>query len=813
MAAAEIRPALDGLQQAVREPLDRNNLGRLARMHTYCQILSETAHPADAQPNSALRQVAATLATLLERIILDEVAQPAAALALIPQAVRCLTDLFTEPSRPTDQLLAQMAAALAGTLSDSGAPAAQATDSPPADACASAPAVQVPPQAEAPQAGAAADCQPPAASRAPVPAIAAYVSEPLILDLEESEHLRGFIEESREHMEAIESGLLDVERDPADTAKINELFRPFHTIKGIAGFLNLRDINQLTHEIETILDLGRKNELRITPHTVDRILAGVDLLKEQIASIQNYLAEPRDRVCPQPDISSIMFELRTIAAQRGQDAVAPDRETPKLGQLLISEAGVTREQIASALQKQALEPGGGRKVGAILVEQGAVTEEQVESALSRQMAAGQGEQSIRVDINKLDLLIDAVGELVIAQTMVNLHEGTRQNDALARHVSQVTKIVRDVQETAMSMRMVPIGPTLQKMRRLVRDVSRKTGREVELHISGEETELDKTVIQRISDPLVHMVRNAVDHGIEPPETRRQLGKPLTGNVWLDAYHQGDCIVIEVRDDGRGLDREKLIAKAVQRGLIGRDEQLTDQQAYALIVQPGFSTAAQVTDISGRGVGMDVVKRNVDALRGKIEIQSEPGRGTTFLIRLPLTLAIIDGMIVRVGRERVVVPTVLIEQSLRPQQAHISSVQGRGEVMMVRGELCPLVQLGELFGYSQRIDPCENIVIIVQCETRKIGLVVDELIGQQQVVIKSLAERFKQVSGVSGAAILGDGRVGLILDPTGILQMHNRHVQSLRCAAPEPKFTASETDAECAVDSTTAAEPLAAAVVN
>jgi two-component system, chemotaxis family, sensor kinase CheA len=306
---------------------------------------------------------------------------------------------------------------------------------------------------------------------------------------------------------------------------------------------------------------------------------------------------------------------------------------------------------------------------------------------------------------------------------------------------------------------------------------------------------------------VHMVRNAVDHGIEPSQTRQQLGKPATGHIYLDAYHQGDCIVIEVRDDGRGLDREKLIAKAVERGLIERDEQLTDQQTYALIMQPGFSMADKVTDISGRGVGMDVVKRNVEALRGKIEIQSELGRGTTFLIRLPLTLAIIDGMIVRVGQERVVVPTVLIEQSLRPQATHISTVQGRGEVMMVRGELCPLVQLGRLFGYSQRIDPCESIVIIVHCETRKIGLVVDELIGQQQVVIKSLADSFKQVSGVSGAAILGDGRVGLILDPTGILNMHNRHHGELadtkRSAAPD----------DDASDMARTADTLTAALVN
>jgi two-component system chemotaxis sensor kinase CheA len=244
-----------------------------------------------------------------------------------------------------------------------------------------------------------------------------------------------------------------------------------------------------------------------------------------------------------------------------------------------------------------------------------------------------------------------------------------------------------------------------------------------------------------------------------------------GNVYLDAYHQGDSIVIGIRDDGRGLDREKLLAKGIERGLVTPDEQLSDQQVFALIMQAGFSTAEQITDISGRGVGMDVVKRNIEALRGKIEIISEKGTGTTINVRIPLTLAIIDGMLVRVGTERLIIPTILIEQSLRPQPEQITTVQRRGEMLRVRGELCPLVQLGQLFGYSERCDPAETLVVIAHSEGVKIGLVVDELIGQQQVVVKSLSEGFKRVRGVSGAAILGDGRVGLILEPTGLLELH------------------------------------------
>jgi len=365
-----------------------------------------------------------------------------------------------------------------------------------------------------------------------------------------------------------------------------------------------------------------------------------------------------------------------------------------------------------------------------------------------------------------------VGELVIAQTQVSANPQVADDPSLAKNVGQVAKIVRDVQEVAMSMRMIQIGGTFQKMARLVRDVSRKAGKTVELTISGEDTELDKNVIQQIGDPLVHMVRNAVDHGIESPEQRRAAGKDPNGNVYLSAYHHGGNIAIEIRDDGQGLDRDRLIAKAVERGLLESGDELSDQQAFNLVFAAGFSTAEQVTDISGRGVGMDVVKRNIEQLRGRVEITSEKGQGSTFTIRLPLTLAIIDGMAIRVASERFIIPTINIEQSLRPQRRLITSVQHRGEVLQVRGELVPLVQLGELFGVCGRIDPCEAMVVIAQCDDRKIGIVVDALIGQQQVVIKTLGERFKKLRGIAGAAILGDGRVGLILEMLGLETAHN-----------------------------------------
>jgi two-component system, chemotaxis family, sensor kinase CheA len=412
-----------------------------------------------------------------------------------------------------------------------------------------------------------------------------------------------------------------------------------------------------------------------------------------------------------------------------------------------------------------------------------------ERATAADPAKGDGaakalEQSIRVDTAKLDALIDAVGELVIAQTMVAQGQAGSTDEKLGRHVSQVTKIVREVQETAMAMRMIPIGPTFQKMRRLVRDLTRRCGKKVELRISGEDTELDKNVTQQISDPLVHMVRNAVDHGLETSAERQQAGKPETGEIHLHASHEGDCIVIEVRDDGRGLDAARIKAKAIERGLVQPDENLDDQQILDLIMAPGFSTAAQVTDVSGRGVGMDVVKRNVEQLRGTIKVVSKPGQGSSFTIRLPLTLAIIDGMLMQVGQERLILPTVLIDRSLRPAAGQIVSVQRRGEMIQVRGELYPLIQVGELFGFGPHLDPYQNLVVIAQCGARRTGLVVNELIGQQQAVIKSLDERFKHVRGVSGATILGDGRVGLIIEPTGLLELYNVWRPAARCPATE-----------------------------
>jgi two-component system chemotaxis sensor kinase CheA len=323
----------------------------------------------------------------------------------------------------------------------------------------------------------------------------------------------------------------------------------------------------------------------------------------------------------------------------------------------------------------------------------------------------------------------------------------------------------------MGMRMVPLKATFQKLTRLVRDVSAKLGKEVEFEAEGEETEIDRTMADVIGDPLVHMLRNALDHGVEPNDAREKAGKPRRGRVRLSAQHAGGSVVVSLSDDGRGLDRERIARKAVEKGLIESDRGMTDAEVYALIFAPGFSTAETLTDVSGRGVGMDVVKRNIDKVRGRIEIASVLGQGTTFTVRLPLTLAVTDGMLVRVGSERYVVPTTNIHMSFRPEPGMLHTVGGRGEVVTLRGEVMPVVRLHRLFnvGDAQR-DPAKAILMLVGDGQRKTALLVDELLGQHQVVVKALGDGVGQVAGVAGGAILGDGRVGLIVDVAEIVAL-------------------------------------------
>jgi two-component system chemotaxis sensor kinase CheA len=379
---------------------------------------------------------------------------------------------------------------------------------------------------------------------------------------------------------------------------------------------------------------------------------------------------------------------------------------------------------------------------------------------------------IRVDIDKLDKMLDLVGELVIAELMVSNNQDLNifKNERFGKAVTQLDKISREIQEVAMSMRMIPLAGVFRKMMRLVRDLAQKANKQVQLEIIGEETEVDKTIIEQISDPLVHLIRNAVDHGLETPAERLAAGKPETGRVTLEAKHSAGEVWITIEDDGRGLNRDKIFQKGVEKGLVkSEDREMKDEDVWRLIFEPGFSTAEQVSSISGRGVGMDVVKRNIERLRGKVDIRSRAGVGTIFAVRIPLTLAIIEGMVVRVGAHRYTIPISSIKESFRPGREQITRTPDGLEIVRIRGELQPVLRLHELY----RVDPryyqlSEGILIMVENSDNKFCLFVDELLGQQQIVIKGLPGYLNHVKGISGCAILGDGEISLILDIAGLI---------------------------------------------
>jgi two-component system chemotaxis sensor kinase CheA len=381
--------------------------------------------------------------------------------------------------------------------------------------------------------------------------------------------------------------------------------------------------------------------------------------------------------------------------------------------------------------------------------------------------------SIRVPAEKVDKLIDLVGELVIAQSMTTEiadHFTAASLPRLREAVATMERNTRELQERIMAVRMLPVGTVFNRFPRLVHDIAESTGKKIALRMSGEETELDKGVLERMSDPLTHLIRNAADHGLEDPETRTRCGKPEEGVITLRAFHQGGSIVVEVSDDGRGLNTSRIREKAIECGVIAGDASLSDEQVQRLIFEPGFSTCDQVSDLSGRGVGMDVVKRNVESLNGVVSILSEPGAGTTVRIRLPLTLAILDGLLVRVGAQTYVIPLTSIVESVRPLRAQVSNIAGRGEVVVVRDEPLRLVRLHRLFDIPEAVtDPTLGLVVIAEHGAAKLALLVDELLGQQQVVVKSLETHFRRVDGALGATILGNGRAALILDVSGLLQ--------------------------------------------
>ncbi len=606
-----------------------------------------------------------------------------------------------------------------------------------------------------------------------------------------------FAQEANDHLDNAEDQLLALEAEPTNSEAINSVFRAFHTIKGVAGFLEFNDIQTLAHQAETLLDRIRKNTLELSSGLMDLFFDSSDQLKKLIANVQQCL-KTGEPLCEDQQIQGLCDRL--IAAIDGKVPTNNDsagQTRSKLGDALVEKGAATDQQVSASLTTQADERGE-RRIGEILSNDQGVAAQSVGQALREQRQADapaatpssgtarQIKDIVKVDAERLDRMVDTIGELVIAETMVaQVVERLDAENTMDEHrvMNQLGKITRELQEMATSLRMVPVRSVFQRMARLARDVAKKVDKPINFQISGEETELDKAVVDQIADPLIHLVRNAIDHGIESStEDRVQAGKDEAGQVHLRARYQGGNVQIEIEDDGRGMNRDAILSKAMERGIVTADQTLTDEQIYHLIFEPGFSMAQQVSEISGRGVGMDVVRRNVEAMRGKIEISTRAGQGTRLIIHLPLTMAIMEGMVLRVHHRRYIVPTLNIVRMFCPKQDDLSAAFDRYQCLTHGEDLLPICDLGTWLGVTDKPrDPTESVVVVVERDGALAALVADELIGQQQVVIKTLGATMRHAPGVAGGSIMPDGQVGLILDIEAVFRQHTMPKQEDRAA--------------------------------
>ncbi len=554
-------------------------------------------------------------------------------------------------------------------------------------------------------------------------------SEGLVFDADNPE-LGDFVYEAEECLTLAEIALLELEKNPFSREHIDEVFRCFHNIKGIAGFLSLTDFQELSHSAEWLMDSVRAGQVELSGPRSQVVFDSVDMLRTMLVAVKEAMAG-KEYAKP-VGFSELIDRLKNVDEGRSD-----------------SQAAQTMTGSSSS-SKPPNQPEG-----------------------NPHTTAKKPDEVLRVATTRLDALIDSVGELVIANGMVQQEASfqDKSGSKLVANVQRLGKIVRELQEQAMGLRMVSLEGTFRKLARVARDLSVKSNTPISFTFEGEETELDRTVVDEMQNPLVHMIRNSVDHGIEPPHERARLGKSENGNLHVKAFHKGGNVIISVQDDGRGLDKQKVLTKAISRGLVEPGIELSEKEIYELILKPGFSTNEQVTEISGRGVGMDVVKKSVEKLRGRLEIQSKPKLGTTFNIYLPLTMAVIDGMVITVGQQKMIIPSIAIQESFRPTRNQLHTVKQKGEMVGIRGDILPMFRLYQLFGISNgKEEATEALVLVITDGENRCGLLVDDLLGQQQVVVKPIGELFSHISAVSGASIMGDGSVALILDTAGVLRM-------------------------------------------
>lgn len=581
----------------------------------------------------------------------------------------------------------------------------------------------------------------------------------LVLDLDENrEILEEFYGEAVEHLDSIEAALLELEDHPGNAEAISSIFRSFHTIKGVAGFLDLRPMQRLAHEVETLLDFVRSGKVRFDQRLVSLVLESRDRLQLHLVQIHEGLSRglQPDTVIPVADLIARTLEFipkQGQAVEVDLDDVEPDDDA-------AHEDFFVQATPAAAAPAESQSPAS------------EVTSRPQAGATTLKTTV---RSSIRMDLEKLDGIIDAVGELVIVESQLrdSLAAMGDLDSRVERNLAQLGRITRDLQRSGLSLRMVSLKPVFQKMQRLVRDLAAKCAKRVNFIMEGEDTEMDRSVVEEISDPLVHMIRNSLDHGIEGPEDREAAGKSSVGNLYLRAFYAGDSIVLELKDDGRGINAERVLQKAIDRGLAQPGAKYSHDEIISFIFAPGFSTAEKVTDVSGRGVGMDVVRTNIKKLRGRVDLSSEFGKGSTVRISLPLTMAIIDGMLVRVGTERYIIPVSNVNMTVKPTREQIHTVQNRGRVIRHREQIYRLFSLADFYQLKNSAQKDSQVVVMVESDNETYGLEVDEVLGKQEVVVKHLGSFLHNPDGVAGGAILGDGTIALILDPGALARVDQR----------------------------------------
>lgn len=614
---------------------------------------------------------------------------------------------------------------------------------------------------------------------------------------EMQEILNDFLTESNEMLEVLDQRFVTLETDPNNTDLLNEIFRAMHSMKGSAGFLGFNHLVDVAHRGENILNKLRQAEMAVSPTIISVILETIDVIKAIMADIRESGTDnhtptqviaakldailsgtaPTQATSAAPVAPSAAPSMEALAAASELAAAQP----PTLGEILVNEGFASKDQVLDALNAQQHQPEPKTPLGEILLQAKAITERALDQALhkqEKQPKPAEEDATIRVETKRLDSVMNLVGELVLGRNRLikigtqleQNHESDPQVRVLSETLAQLNLVTTDLQLAVMKTRMLPIKKVFAKLPRMVRDLSQKLNKQVHLEMRGEETELDKSVADEVGDPLVHLVRNAIDHGIETPAERQAKGKPGEGQLTIAASQEGNSIVIRINDDGRGIQVEKIKAKALAKGLISEAElaAMEHREILNLIFLPGFSTAEQVTDVSGRGVGMDVVRTNIRKINGTVDLESEVGKGSQIIIKLPLTIAIIQALMVEVERSIFAIPLSTVIEAVRISRHDIKTINGR-EVLHLRDRVLPLIRLAQEFDIPTDAERERFYVVVAALGDRRVGVVVDELRSQEEVVIKSIWDYLETVKGVSGATITGEGKVVLILDTSELVQ--------------------------------------------